>query len=100
MTRSFQNGPGRHPGRRAPSRPDAKISHYKPGRCPALQFRIMRMTRLVCTLFVLVLSAVAVRADLVLEQKFSDTNSTHTAVMKIHGNQMRMDEPDAGLSVI
>jgi hypothetical protein len=40
------------------------------------------------------------RADLVLEQQSSDTNRTRTAILKLHGDKMRLDQPDDGLSII
>lgn len=51
-------------------------------------------------LFALFFSAVALRADLILEQQASDTNRTRTAILKLHGDKMRLDQPDDGLSVI
>jgi hypothetical protein len=58
------------------------------------------MIRFTSILLAFLFSAAAVRADLVLEQQISDTNSTHVVTTKIRGNNMRMDEPDQNLSVI
>jgi hypothetical protein len=57
------------------------------------------MSRFTLILAALVLPAAALRADLVLEQKLSDTNGTHTAIVKVHGDKMRLDQ-DTGLSII
>lgn len=46
------------------------------------------------------LSTPVLRADLVMENHFSDTNHAGTVILKLHGDQMRMDQPDEGLSVI
>jgi hypothetical protein len=51
-------------------------------------------------LLALLLSAIALRADLILEQQSSDTNRTSVAIMKLHGDKMRLDQPDSSLSVI
>lgn len=51
-------------------------------------------------LFVLFCSNLALRADLILEQQASDTNHTGTSVLKLHGDLMRLDQPDNNLSVI
>jgi hypothetical protein len=51
-------------------------------------------------LFVIGLAAAA-RADLVLEQEQSaGSNATHRVTLKLHGNQMRMDDPDSHFSVL
>ena len=42
----------------------------------------------------------ALRADLILEQQTSDTNSTHAATLKLHDDKMRLDQPESSLSVI
>jgi len=44
--------------------------------------------------------AIAARADLVLEQQFSDANRTRTAILKLHDSKMRLDQPDVAMSVI
>ena len=51
-------------------------------------------------LFALLSSTAALRADLILEQQSSDTNGTHTGILKLHGDKMRLDQPDNGISVI
>lgn len=51
-------------------------------------------------LFALLCSVAAVRADLVLEQQSSDTNGTRTATIKLHGDKMRLDQPEEHFSVI
>jgi hypothetical protein len=63
------------------------------------------MTRLATALFILLFSAVALRADLVLQQQTSEpngaeTNDAETVVIKVHGHQMRLDEPKEYFSVI
>lgn len=58
------------------------------------------MTKCLPILFALVGSAVVLRADLVLEQQASDTNRTRRAILKLHGDQMRLDQPDDAMSVI
>ncbi len=40
------------------------------------------------------------RADLVLEQQSSESNSVHTAVLKLHDDKMRLDQPQDAMSVI
>ena len=39
--------------------------------------------------------ALAARADLVMEQRFSDTNVAHYVTLKLRGDKMRMDQQDA-----
>ena len=51
-------------------------------------------------LFVFFFSGFAMRADLVLEQQASDTNRTRTAILKLHGDKMRLDQPDDAMSII
>lgn len=46
------------------------------------------------------LSVSPVRADMVLEQQFSDADRTHIATLKLHDDKMRLDEQDGSLSVI
>lgn len=58
------------------------------------------MTKFVAILFALLFSTALLRADLVLEQQISDTNSTRTMTMKLHGDMMRMDLPEENFSVI
>lgn len=49
----------------------------------------------------ILLSALAiVRADVTLEQKITASNLTATATLKVHGDQMRFDQSNTGLSVI
>jgi hypothetical protein len=57
------------------------------------------MTRL-AALFTLFFSAVVLRADLVLQQQTTDTNGAESVVIRVHGHQMRMDEPKEYFSVI
>lgn len=57
-------------------------------------------TRFACISFVFALGIVAARADLVLEQRFSDATSSRTVITKIQGSKMRMDQPNDGFSVI
>ena len=42
----------------------------------------------------------ALRADLILEQQSGDMNQTNVATLKLHGDKMRMDQPDKAMSVI
>ena len=58
------------------------------------------MIRIPFILLVLLFSTAILRADLVLEQQASDTNRTSTVIIKIHGDKMRLDQPDDNLSVI
>ena len=45
-------------------------------------------------------SAMLAHADLLLEQQSSDSNHTHTAILKLHGDKMRLDQPADALCVI
>src|ERR1035441_1081087 len=56
--------------------------------------------RRAATLFALLFSTAALRADLILEQRTSDSNRTSVAVLKLHGDKMRLDQPENGISVI
>ena len=58
------------------------------------------MPKRIFILSIFLFSITALRADLVLEQQMSYSNQTATAIMKIHGNKMRMDQKDNGMSVI
>lgn len=58
------------------------------------------MTRRIFILSVLLFSAAALHADLVLEQQTSDTNRTQRVIIKLHDEKMRLDQSDDGLSVI
>lgn len=58
------------------------------------------MSQYIAILLAFFSSAIALRADLVLEQLASDTNYTHTITIKLHGDKMRLDQPDEALSVI
>jgi hypothetical protein len=49
---------------------------------------------------VLLCSSGVLRADLILEQQTSDSNHTSVAVLKLHGDKMRLDQPANALSVI
>ena len=51
-------------------------------------------------LSVLFCSAVCLRADLVLEQKMIAADHSKVLTVKLHGQKMRMDEADNGISVI
>lgn len=54
----------------------------------------------IAILLALWFSTAALRADLILEQQTGDTNRTHVAILKLHGEKMRLDQPDNGISVI
>lgn len=58
------------------------------------------MTRLITILLGLLFSTAALHADLTLEQQFIDASRTNVVVMKVHGDKMRMDQPDQNLSVL
>jgi hypothetical protein len=58
------------------------------------------MTKRILILPIFLLCQLALRADLVLEQQVTDTNHTQTCILKLHGDKMRMDQPDNGFSVI
>jgi hypothetical protein len=58
------------------------------------------MLRSTSILLALLFSTAALRADLILEQQFNDTNRTRVVTVKLHGNKMRMDNPGASFSVI
>jgi hypothetical protein len=45
-------------------------------------------------LLALFFPSIAARADLVMEQQFSDTNGTGHVVLKLHADKMRMDQQD------
>jgi len=51
-------------------------------------------------LLALLFSTAAVRADLILEQQSGETNHFHLDSLKLHGDKMRLDQPDNSLSVI
>jgi hypothetical protein len=51
-------------------------------------------------LFALVFSALGSRADLILIQQASDTNGTHAANLRIHGDKLRMEEANSSMVVI
>ena len=48
----------------------------------------------------LFVAAIAARADLIMEQQAGDTNRIHAAILKLHGDKMRLDQPDDAMSVI
>ena len=50
--------------------------------------------------FALLFSTAAVRADLILEQQSGETNQLHVDSLKLHGDKMRLDQPENSLSVI
>jgi len=49
---------------------------------------------------ILLIAGTTARADLVWEQRTSDTNGTRTATLKLRGDMMRLDQPADSLSVI
>jgi hypothetical protein len=55
---------------------------------------------------VLILTAVicaggfVTRADLVVQQQITDTNRTRTAILKLHDEMLRLDQPEDNMSVI
>ena len=46
------------------------------------------------------LSAISLRADLVMERQTEDGTHTRTSVMKLHGDKLRIDQVDSGISVV
>lgn len=58
------------------------------------------MTQYIPILFALFFSAAVSRADLVMEQQTGESNHLHTAILKLHDDKMRLDQPDEGMSVI
>lgn len=58
------------------------------------------MPKFAFVLPVLLFSVLTLRADLVLEQEMSDASHTSTVILKMHGDQMRMDQSDSGISAI
>lgn len=58
------------------------------------------MTKSVSILYALSFSTATLRADLILVQQAGDTNRTQVATLKLHGDKMRVDQPDGSLSVI
>ena len=53
--------------------------------------RVMKSIFILAALFA---PLIAARADLVMEQQSSDTNTTYRITIKLHADQMRMDEQD------
>ncbi len=67
--------------------------------------QLLGWARLTAALFTLFFSTAALRADLVLQQQTTETtgaetNAVETVVIKVHGHQMRLDEPKQYFSVI
>lgn len=58
------------------------------------------MTQFIPILFALFFTAAVSRADLVMEQQADESNHLHTAILKLHDDKMRLDQPDEGISVI
>jgi hypothetical protein len=58
------------------------------------------MTKYTFALFAFFGSLLSSRADLVLEQQAGDTNHLQTAIMKVHDDRMRLDDPADHFSVI
>lgn len=58
------------------------------------------MPKFSATLFILLFLPAIVNAGLVLEQQISASNFTATATMKLHGDKMRLDQSNTGMSVI
>lgn len=52
------------------------------------------MTQHISVMLALFFSAITLRADLVLEQQFGDTNVVGHFILKLHGNKMRLDQQD------
>lgn len=57
------------------------------------------MIRRPLILFIL-LTTLSLRADLVVERQTNDGTHTRTAVMKLHGDKLRIDQMDSGISVV
>lgn len=51
-------------------------------------------------IFLTFLSGLPLRADLVMERQTDDGTHTRTAVMKLHGDKLRIDQVDSGISVV
>jgi hypothetical protein len=58
------------------------------------------MPQYLSILLALFFSAISLRADLILEQQSSDTNRTRVTILKLHGDKLRMDQPEDNFSVI
>ena len=58
------------------------------------------MTKYIPILSALIISAAVARADLVMEQQTGESNHLQTAILKLHDDKMRLDQPAAGISVI
>lgn len=52
------------------------------------------------TVWLLLASAGALRADLTFEQQSTKNDRTQSFTIKLHGDKMRVDEPNRGISVI
>src|SRR5215469_8949611 len=58
------------------------------------------MSKLIASLSVFLFSFGILHADLALEQQFSASNLTANAILKLHGDKMRLDQLNTGISVI
>ncbi len=58
------------------------------------------MNRFISSLFALLFSTAALRADLILEQQSGDTNGTRVVTLKLHGDKMRLDQSEKAMSVL
>lgn len=81
-------------------------SVINPGRVASLPFtflvRLLFLGRCSRTafLFAFFLSTSTPRADLILEQQSGDTHRARVAIMKLHGDKMRLEQPDQAMIVI
>jgi hypothetical protein len=58
------------------------------------------MPKLSATLFILLFLPAIVNADLIVEQQIGASNLTATATLQLHGDKMRLDQSNTGISVI
>lgn len=79
--------------------PERVAANHRPQRA-AIMATIPTKHWRAAILFALLLSTAAVRADLILEQQSGETNHFHLDSLKLHGDKMRLDQPDNSLSVI
>jgi len=71
---------------------DDSFKESAPDRLSALPDIRARVKKSIIVFAALFVSLAAARADLVMEQQSSDTNSTHHVTLKLHANKMRMDQ--------
>jgi hypothetical protein len=71
---------------------DDSFQKSMPDRLNALPDIRARVKKAIIVFAALFASLAAARADLVMEQQSSDTNSVHHVTLKLHADKMRMDE--------